>query len=409
MFLSALVAAGSALLMVSVQTTHQVVVGGTPEAATLAFTPNIVTANVGEIVQFVFAGAPGNHSVTQSSFAAPCQAIPGGFDSGWVFNGDPTAPPPVWNLTITTSAPVWVYCKQLKSAAGQPHCTLDMVGVINIGDKFFAEFVDAASAATTVIQTEGPLSGVGAFATAAPDVVGPSQSLLNPFASIVAPAGGASRTNEISGSLRLSQTSSLASSSATPPPSNSTPSLPSNSSTTSNIATHRKLTPTGAIVGGILGGMLVLLTGALALWWCLRRNRINPHTRFGALASVGAVDPFLPPAEQIREIRLPTSTLAVDRPMPAGVLAVQAAMWDKAAQARGLGTITESHSVSIAPSISASHPTRTDPAIVEMRFRDMAERMAQLEAAMSAQMQGSSAPSEPSNFDLPPPNYTAQV
>ncbi|KAJ7622121.1 hypothetical protein FB45DRAFT_927036 [Roridomyces roridus] len=189
MFVSALIAAGSAVLMVSAQTIHQVLVGasaGFPsDTAELGFEPSIVTANVGDIVQFIFADTPdaaGNHSVTQSSFATPCEAIPGGFDSGWVFNDDPNSPAPTWNPTITTSAPVWFYCKQLKSFAGAPHCPLHMVGVINIGAKSFDNFAGAASTATTVVQTEGPLSGVGAFATAAPNVVGPLQSLLNPFA-----------------------------------------------------------------------------------------------------------------------------------------------------------------------------------------------------------------------------------
>ncbi len=45
--------------------------------------------------------SPGNHSVTQSSFAAPCTPLAGGFDSGWILLPDAPSTPPLWNLTIT--------------------------------------------------------------------------------------------------------------------------------------------------------------------------------------------------------------------------------------------------------------------------------------------------------------------
>ena len=45
--------------------------------------------------------SPGNHSVTQSSFADPCTPLAGGFDSGWILLPDAPSTPPLWNLTIT--------------------------------------------------------------------------------------------------------------------------------------------------------------------------------------------------------------------------------------------------------------------------------------------------------------------
>lgn len=48
--------------------------------------------------------SPGNHSVTQSTFANPCQPEAGGFDSGWVQILDPETEIPEWNLTITDDA-----------------------------------------------------------------------------------------------------------------------------------------------------------------------------------------------------------------------------------------------------------------------------------------------------------------
>lgn len=40
--------------------------------------------------------------MTQSSLRSPCEPLPNGFDSGWVFvdNSDPNAQPPEWHLYI---------------------------------------------------------------------------------------------------------------------------------------------------------------------------------------------------------------------------------------------------------------------------------------------------------------------
>ncbi|KAJ7702644.1 hypothetical protein B0H17DRAFT_923001, partial [Mycena rosella] len=88
------------------------------------FTPNLVLATLGTVITFQFTGVPGNHSVTQSSFADPCQPLDGGFDSGWVFVNESLPSPPEWNITITNDQiPIWFYCKQLLKA---PHCNSGM-------------------------------------------------------------------------------------------------------------------------------------------------------------------------------------------------------------------------------------------------------------------------------------------
>jgi hypothetical protein len=91
--------------------------------STTQFEPNLVLATNGTIVTFKFTGrcvsfplsymrtvklnepmwiySPGNHSVTQSSFANPCQPLDGGFDSGWISVKEALPSPPEWNLTIT--------------------------------------------------------------------------------------------------------------------------------------------------------------------------------------------------------------------------------------------------------------------------------------------------------------------
>jgi hypothetical protein len=45
------------------------------------FFPGNIIIPLGDVVQFQFQG--GNHSATQSAFNTPCQAVAGGFDSGF--------------------------------------------------------------------------------------------------------------------------------------------------------------------------------------------------------------------------------------------------------------------------------------------------------------------------------------
>ncbi|KAJ6566633.1 hypothetical protein B0H19DRAFT_1066918 [Mycena capillaripes] len=154
--------------VVSAQSIQIIKVGATADAqgGPLVFTPNNINATNGTIVSFQFTGFPGNHSVTQSSLASPCEPLANGFDSGWVSVPQTLTPPPEWNITITNDqAPIWFYCKQLQKA---PHCKAGMVGVINLGVKSFETFTSNAAAASDVGQGEGGFVGVGASATGAP-------------------------------------------------------------------------------------------------------------------------------------------------------------------------------------------------------------------------------------------------
>ncbi|KAF8502445.1 Cupredoxin [Gautieria morchelliformis] len=140
---------------------HIVVVG---ENNGVMFTPSTVTAAQNETVTFVFNEFDGTvmHSVTQSTFAAPCTLANGGFDSGF----QPTNN----QFTITimnASQPIWFFCQQINPLK---HCNLGMVGGINVpasGTNDFANFSLAASTAAVPTQTgSGILSGIGAAATA---------------------------------------------------------------------------------------------------------------------------------------------------------------------------------------------------------------------------------------------------
>ncbi|KAJ7318794.1 hypothetical protein DFH08DRAFT_942533 [Mycena albidolilacea] len=181
--------------VVSAQQVVTVQVGGnssSPGGFTI-FTPNQISAPKGSIVSFQFTGAPGNHTVTQSNFANPCDPVQGGFDSGWIARPEGLPKAPEWNLTITDDqTPIWFYCKQLIGPNAKPHCNLGMVGVINVGQKSFPDFQAAASTAAAVGQTEGGFVGIGASATGAPFI--PSGAIYaNPGqASATAPGGGSS-------------------------------------------------------------------------------------------------------------------------------------------------------------------------------------------------------------------------
>ena len=48
----------------------------------LVFNPEVVTADVGDLLQFYF--YPKNHSVAQGSFSTPCQPLTGGVYSGFM-------------------------------------------------------------------------------------------------------------------------------------------------------------------------------------------------------------------------------------------------------------------------------------------------------------------------------------
>ncbi|KAJ7747186.1 hypothetical protein DFH07DRAFT_831388 [Mycena maculata] len=155
----------AAAAVASAQSVVTINVGGPGGAPT--FSPNNITASNGTILNFVFTGVPGNHSVTQSTFAAPCTSFEGGFDSGWILVTAATTPPPSWNLTITNDQkPIWFYCKQLVNQ----HCHAGMVAGVNVqpGPNSLQQFEANAKTAATIQQDEGGNSGTGATASADP-------------------------------------------------------------------------------------------------------------------------------------------------------------------------------------------------------------------------------------------------
>ncbi|KAJ6112308.1 Cupredoxin [Penicillium sp. IBT 18751x] len=88
----------------------------------LTFSPDTLTVSPGDKVEFHF--YPGNHSVTQASFANPCHPL----NDASVFSGFvPTSGESnmIFTLTVNDTNPIWLYCAQVG------HCQAGMVAVIN--------------------------------------------------------------------------------------------------------------------------------------------------------------------------------------------------------------------------------------------------------------------------------------
>lgn len=143
------------------------------------FLPPNVTATNGTVINFVWKGSPGNHTVTQSSADAPCQPLSNGFDSGFLFiPANTTNNFPEWNVTITNDQePIYFYCAQLNP---MPHCsTFGMVGSINApasGPGSWDDVVNVAIANNSTLPGQptpgGALTGVNVNVTAPPGPVG---------------------------------------------------------------------------------------------------------------------------------------------------------------------------------------------------------------------------------------------
>lgn len=161
------------------------------------FNPANISAPVGTIVTFYFPSGLA-HSVTESSFAAPCTYLAAsgntsaGFDSGLQSAVQ-------FSINITDNQPIWFHCKQVK------HCGLGMVGSINAPatGNTFAAFQSAALAiggSETTETDNGPVTGgVHGVATAKPANTASAAS-----------AASGSSTSKSSGSTKVVASAGLA-------------------------------------------------------------------------------------------------------------------------------------------------------------------------------------------------------
>lgn len=130
--------------------------------AGLVYSPDTITANVGDMVQFNFMSQ--NHTVTQSSFGTPCEKIANGVDSGFMPNPSNTvSPPPMMLFQVNTTTPIWMYCRQ------KGHCGKGMVFSINpTADKSQAAFKSAAIAQNGTVTATSAAPPVASSAAAPP-------------------------------------------------------------------------------------------------------------------------------------------------------------------------------------------------------------------------------------------------
>ncbi|KAF2025385.1 hypothetical protein EK21DRAFT_93284 [Setomelanomma holmii] len=182
--------AATALVGSALATDHVVVVSN--KTAGLVFKPDSLEAAQGDTVTFKF--WPKNHSVSQSTFAKPCEPMANGFWSGYV----PTVSTDAvsnWTYTIevkNASTPLWFYCTQGK------HCQGGMVGVINppkSGANTLAAYKNASSLAQNNVSPQS-VAGTGGKLTN-----GTSSSSGSPTASgSGAPASSTGAASQLAGS-----------------------------------------------------------------------------------------------------------------------------------------------------------------------------------------------------------------
>ncbi|KAI0261048.1 hypothetical protein BC834DRAFT_941179 [Gloeopeniophorella convolvens] len=146
---------------------HRIIVGGT---GVLTYQPANISAQPGDTITFEFHQK--NHTVSQSSFAAPCQLLAStstsgqiGFDSGFMPVSDNATTFPTYTIQVNDTAPIWAYCRQ------QGHCGQGMVFAANAvesGPNTFEAFEARAKqingTGSGSSNTTGAASGNGAGA-----------------------------------------------------------------------------------------------------------------------------------------------------------------------------------------------------------------------------------------------------
>lgn len=146
-------ASSAASAFAAVQT---VVVG---RNGTLTFSPANFTASIGDTVTFEFHAK--NHTVTQSTFPAPCTPFVNA-SSGTVVNSGfvPVAANattfPTYSIKINSTSPLWFFCAQVG------HCGKGMVGAINApttGNTYQAFLAKALALGSTTPNSTSTAAG----------------------------------------------------------------------------------------------------------------------------------------------------------------------------------------------------------------------------------------------------------
>jgi len=142
-------------------TTHSIQVG---PSGKLIYSPSNISANVGDTVEFFF--NPKNHTVTQSSFAAPCEKLEAstgtaGLDTGFANPTNVSLTTPGFSFVVNATTPIWFYCRQTG------HCKQGMVFAVNANaNKTFDAFLSNAENSGSSSTTPSGSSGAGSSGSA---------------------------------------------------------------------------------------------------------------------------------------------------------------------------------------------------------------------------------------------------
>ncbi|KAK3339963.1 extracellular serine-rich protein [Lasiosphaeria hispida] len=152
----------------------------------LAFTPDTVTAAVGDIIEFNF--FPINNSAIMSDFSTPCTpAKVGGFNSGF-YATDNGQNKNAFQIVVNTTEPMFIYC-------GFPsHCKNGMAAVVNPGNGQTLEaYRLAAEKVKDTVVPDGVFGGQAVAASggsSTPPASNPSGPKANGAASVGVSAVG---------------------------------------------------------------------------------------------------------------------------------------------------------------------------------------------------------------------------
>ncbi|KAF8073899.1 Cupredoxin [Lyophyllum atratum] len=165
--------AAAALFTVVAAENFTVLVG---ENGGLTYNPESVVAKAGDTIAFRFLAK--NHTVTQSSFAKPCEPLNTVIDSGFQAVPAGATAFPEWSFTIDDDkTPFWFFCKQA------PHCSKGMVFAVNpTAEKTFAAFKSTAMGAAAPAgsgTTTNPTGTSGAAGTDSPAPTGNSARIVS--------------------------------------------------------------------------------------------------------------------------------------------------------------------------------------------------------------------------------------
>jgi len=171
-FFTTFLASASVLASVVSAAQHNVVVG---QGNANVFDPKFLDGvAAGDTISFKFFSK--NHTVTQSTFPAPCVAKPEGVNSGFVPVDPAASTQPEWTIQIdNVTAPLWFYCAQ------GAHCKAGMVFAINptpekTYDAFLAAAQGAAAPTSTAPATGSQTSG---YSTGTPSATQTGNSALD--------------------------------------------------------------------------------------------------------------------------------------------------------------------------------------------------------------------------------------